>query len=466
MIDGEIQDDAAISRRFAARRAPMDWVNPYAVQADSFSFGHYREGVLIDNLISRPLHKRVVAPGDWTYRGEFIDRDNRIPVASDSWFLWSFFNILPEVNTEDLEELMYSDDVHPALVALRPILKRYPGLLPIKCVQCPEEVFQGTSGWIYDLKTQYVSNASYHLKQMRLETWSFNRSMLFYSPGPAWLYEEGKEQLPEDAISTLYAGYLAFPVGPLGVQECISIVSETMDQESKECKWITHDDVESATLGHCQEIKEGKSFMPPEPNELNGIIGKPLTEYSYVTIDRHLEYPASRFLYHELAYPHAWARYYLEADAKFPMPGELVCLVCKTMPFVIWWFQDTNPFLYSGNWFETEFYSSGIVLEVCEPDPANYPGEEVTPPYNVYKVLCKGEEIYLKPTDFLEYEVGERVAVLKAVAWEGNFHWDRIRFWNHAALPDDMTPHQKSLDYWFIAPITFYKEEDNEPTES
>ncbi len=134
----------------------------------------------------------------------------------------------------------------------------------------------------------------------------------------------------------------------------------------------------------------------------------------------------------------------------FPVPGEFVVLLAKSELFHVTWFQATYPMLYSGNWFETEYYTSGIIQEVIESDDES---EEET---NIYKVWVRGYEIYLRSSDFLEYEKDERVAIVKEpLAQVDNMNWELI----DASKDDDSSSADSPDDDWRICPISFYEDE-------
>ena len=128
-----------------------------------------------------------------------------------------------------------------------------------------------------------------------------------------------------------------------------------------------------------------------------------------------------------------------QADQKkFPVPGEFLALGVRIFIDKIWGKQKSNPFLYSGNWMDTVFYTSAVITEVIDPTD--------TVPYSTYKVKWHGndDEITVKPSDFALYKVGDRVTILKDVtATKKSQRWD----------DDDM---KTFGDTWMIVPVTFY----------
>lgn len=431
------------------------------ISSGAFSYGHEGAFDHVRALMDNPMVTRILAPGDHVTRVEQVPEiHRRIPVASDPWFLWAFNNILPQIRNGEFD--ITSEE--PVIRSLAPILARYPGLRPLLCPDSPDDIKISQTFHVQTMSVRdtFDSNAKYHIKEMRYESWSTGFSMRYPSDGPPWIQQLGHEHTPEEALGSYYGGYLAFPVGMGGVQEAWALVSETMGQDG-ECSWINPEDVEPEDLTDPYKPVEGKGVFPPDLQEVNAILGKRILEFAYLPSDYNLEVPALTFDGFMPPDPLLWARYYLPMEGKFPMPGEFVAMVCKTLPHVVWWFQDSQPFIYSGNWFETEFYTSGVIQEVIVPD------EDVEDFRTVYKVLCKGEEVYLHSTDFLEYYVGERVAIIKRQdQWDKNFDWSQM-VWTFP-VPENLEEQIELDDFlsektpWdlaeidkFIAPITFYE---------
>jgi hypothetical protein len=143
---------------------------------------------------------------------------------------------------------------------------------------------------------------------------------------------------------------------------------------------------------------------------------------------------------------HRWLRINLTAGSeefpnKYPVPGEFMGLGVRMMPDKPWGKQESSPFLYSGNWMDTVYYTSAVVQGINEPTD-----EE---PYSTYDVKwresgAKGSSITVRPSDFAEYKVGDRVTILKDVATT-----KKTQLWKD----EDMDTFG---DTWMIAPIGFY----------
>ncbi len=136
-----------------------------------------------------------------------------------------------------------------------------------------------------------------------------------------------------------------------------------------------------------------------------------------------------------------WARLYLTNDFTWPTPGEFLGMAIKPMPNKPWYYQLKSPFLYTANWFETEYYSSGIVTTIYdEGDP-----EGIGSTGKTYKIRIKDQSgVLAKSSDFAVYAVGERVALVKQIDSTSQSHkWTE--------LGDFETS-------WVIYPITFYED--------
>lgn len=131
---------------------------------------------------------------------------------------------------------------------------------------------------------------------------------------------------------------------------------------------------------------------------------------------------------------HWWVRINLREDQKYPMPGEFLALACRQWCTLPWGEQESSPFLFSGNWMDTIFYTGGTIKSID--DSGDYPK---------YKVEWRKHLITVHPTDFAEYQVGDRVTILKEAPSD-----KQSQLWKD---DDAETP---SEDKWVIAPLMFY----------
>ena len=141
--------------------------------------------------------------------------------------------------------------------------------------------------------------------------------------------------------------------------------------------------------------------------------------------------------------PHWWLQLeLLETEGKkWPVPGELLCLVVRIFPAEPWGKQKSSPFIWSANFFDSVYLSGGIIKEIQEPTD-----DQPYPTYTVAWHGKKGEYIEnVRPSDFAEYKVDDFVAILKDVATE-----KEKQTWKD----EDMTEFNK--EKFVIAPITYY----------
>jgi hypothetical protein len=132
-----------------------------------------------------------------------------------------------------------------------------------------------------------------------------------------------------------------------------------------------------------------------------------------------------------------WTRVFLHDSLTWPTPGEFLGLAYRPMPYLPWFSQDTSPVLYSGNWWETLFYSSGVVQSIIEEGGAGGIGDVGA----TYTILVKGETVQAKSSDFAVYAVGDRVALMKQYDSSA-----KSMTWKDLG----------AFDSWIILPVTFY----------
>jgi hypothetical protein len=131
---------------------------------------------------------------------------------------------------------------------------------------------------------------------------------------------------------------------------------------------------------------------------------------------------------------HWWLRVNLrDPKVKFPVPGEFLGLGVRLMPDVPWGAQKSSPFLYSGNWLDTVYYTGARVTAV-----------DASGDVPVYQVQWRQQLVWVKPSDFAEYRVGDRVTILKkAPSAKSSQRWK-----------DADT--QEFNEDWVIVPAIFY----------
>lgn len=181
--------------------------------------------------------------------------------------------------------------------------------------------------------------------------------------------------------------------------------------------------------GELQGVSQGTKLLPPTPHE-NGADEIVLTRFFYLHDESVVIIPPSQTTKFK---PFYTIRKLITENQTYPVPGEFVGLAARAFPNHAWFFQDTNPFLFCGNWFETTYYSSGIISAI-KPTGDIDRGDE-------YDVKIKGKTfLNVKASDYFPYKIGDRVALLKGLDLKENFHEENL---------------VDAAD-WRIIPISFY----------
>lgn len=99
----------------------------------------------------------------------------------------------------------------------------------------------------------------------------------------------------------------------------------------------------------------------------------------------------------------------------WPYVSEFMALAVRLMLDRFWVKQESNPFLFSGNFFDSKFLTSGFIKEIIEPtDDQPWPSYRITWRKNPDDPNSNGEFIVF-PTDFVDYQVGDRVLIIKDI---------------------------------------------------
>jgi hypothetical protein len=336
------------------------------------------------------------------------------PIGYDVWYLFPTENVLNFEDNERTEEI---------LERLGQFLSKLQDIKPLKTLRSVDDL-SFTSWWSWPASMNYWTNsAPYMIKVMRYETILEGRSFKYYSGG-----------MPSNSI-----GFLAFPIGQLGVMEIVSLIGESVTE------------ADGFSIGAQEAIVEAGDMMAPVHHNRGHCVGEHLIEGGYLVqndgTDK-VELMSEDFIGQESVEPHRWLRYWLMPEDTFPVPGEFVALLAKSELFHVNWFQATAPILYSGQYWENEYYTSGVIQEVIEPDDES---EEET---NIYKVWVRGFEMWLRPTDFYLYEIDERVAIVKeTLDLVDNMDWTLIE----SDKDNDSSSADNPDEDWRVAPISFYE---------
>lgn len=244
------------------------------------------------------------------------------------------------------------------------------------------------------------------------------------TPGGSWRYAV---EVPErvrtyaDELGVEIRGYIDFIMGPPCSIDSLMLVGEETGKD----------------IGEATCLVGGNQF-PPQPEEFFAGPGVLLASVFGVE-EANVEILADDLLGEPVPVVHGWLRVFLTEELPWPVPGEFLGMAYRPWPNAAWFFQESSPCLYSANWFETDCYSSGVITEIIpEGGPGGIGNVGAT-----YRVRVKAESVLAKSTDFAEYAVDDRVALLKK--WDstaGSMAWRDLGVFEN----------------WVILPVWFYSE--------
>lgn len=374
--------------------------------------------------------------------GDIVAGDNisAAPIGYDLWYLAFHQNMMQKYyDGTDFKYFKYDTYLSENLG----FLSYLPGLKPMKVLTDMAKqlnIVPGTLSLFHfdvSMPWQYANNGVYWINTAFFEFRPEGLSFEYPSEG-----SPGFKSNPND-----YVGYIAFPIGQLGAMEVISLFTETdltgypfaayassgyyhqkepvsgLEDKYKPTVQSTPEmfpdakDARGNALSgqhYCygRHLIDVLGYYKPEDpaspqNEKNS---DGSTSYAPVAA-RDVELWAENIKdYGEDIKPKKWFRYWIHKDSTFPVPGEFVGILVRpeATPPHVWWFQESSPFLYAGNWMETNNLTSGIVKSVTAEGDRTDGGIG-----NLYCVTIQGCDVYISASDFLEYSVGDRVAVLK-----------------------------------------------------
>ncbi len=374
----------------------------------------------------------VLDPGDFAMKQDGVGISISAPLASDVWYLHNHNNLITEVDTENYvkEGLKFLDE-------------KLGGMKPLRGIQDPSQLLvESQTGWYSEVQKFYSNVAGYWINDLAYEFGYIGQGVAMDSARP------------RGGFNDKLIAYLTFPIGQLGIMEVISIFFET-DTEA--------DDFDLPYEEIPQTFDTGDApLFPPDPlNGANQCFGEHLIEDGYKIPEdakKYVELNATKVPPEKYGgidvKTKSWMRFWLDSEKKHPVPGEFIGILVRPwhLPPHAWWFQESCPFVYAGNWWETEWLTSGVVTErTLEEDREDDGiGDE-------YKIRIHGIEITIYTTDFYRYEVDERVAVVKSSDLQRNLPekpFDWITMNNRWDKKKDQT----YRDYMII-PIAFYWEE-------
>lgn len=381
------------------------------------------------------------------------------PISYDLWYLWGHNNFLAKYNSgiEGFNGDTY--DYKPYLTNELSFLDKLTGVKPLKVLRSLDQIVTTETGPFFNVKMEYQQNGIYWVALMAFELINKDISFKYDSAAPT-MYEKND-----------FVGYITFPVGQLGVMEVISLI-----QENDLSGYIFSGGESPSTGGYepqpADEIEADEKPVVDEPtlfprqSQDGACYGDHLIEKSYLIADDQLELLSARMddpvwgvPYTEDVKPKMWMRYWIHKNDFIPVPGDFVGILCKpiSVPSHMWWFQESTPFLYAGNWMETKTLTSGVITEITlEKDRTDGANENVG---DLYFIKIQGCEVAVLSTDFFKYAVGEKVAIVKIDGVAVNpattsFSWlDQFTFKDALKVKEGQ---YNVMENYVIAPVTFY----------
>jgi len=139
------------------------------------------------------------------------------------------------------------------------------------------------------------------------------------------------------------------------------------------------------------DVKAGEGPVPSAPDQLFEGFDKDYVLVNYMYLAAHLgKWMAANLNGEpEPGNLHWWVRTNLMKveGGNFPVPGEFVALAVRIMVGTPWGRQKSSPFLYSGNWMDTVYYTSGTIKEVIDPTN-NMPCPTYTVKWRKYEITA------------------------------------------------------------------------------
>lgn len=394
-------------------------------------------GNVLSEIINRLSDEstRTLEPGDVVGGGKV----SAAPVATDLWYLFyhqnmmkKYYSGLPGANFDHYDYSAY-------LSGNLSFLSHLPGLKPLKALTDLKQQLEAKHEYdLFDhhIASQYKSNGIWWINTVFFELRKLGQTFQYGSEGSA-----GYKSKPGD-----YVGYIAFPVGQPGVMEVISLFQETdlsgyLFEDADALETYHKKPAITDLKDHYKPSLQSSPEMFPDMKDSKGnalagqnyCFGNHLIDSAYLRPEtlwpqqnknnsddstaraplssQDVELFADNIKdYGEEIKPKFWMRYWIHKDCTFPVPGEFMGILCRPVacPPHVWWFQESSPFLYAGNWIETGSLTSGIVTAVTLEAGRTDGGTG-----NLYNVNVQGCSIVVASSDYLEYGIGDRVAILK-----------------------------------------------------
>ena len=412
-------------------------------------------GNILSQFVKLSDSMKTLEPGDVVNPN--LAAPSTAPTAYDLWYLMAHNNFLSKYNSGienfDGDVFDYTTYLTDELSCLNKLI----GLKPLKVLRNLDQIVPKETGPFFDVKMQYTVGGIYWTYLIAFEL--INKSISF-----KWDSDPSTNLTKNDLV-----GYITFPVGQLGVMEIISLI-----KESRLSGYTFTGGLSPSTAGYTLQpadtISADEMPIVDEPTlfpkqSQNGLCyGEHIIEKSYLKANDKVELLSARIdtQYGEDVSPKNWIRYWINKDDLFPVPGDFIGILCKplSVPTHLWWFQKSMPFLYAGNWMETKTLTSGVITDITlEEDRTDEVNDGVG---NIYFIKIQGCEVAILSSDFFQYAIGEKVAIVKIDGVSESkaaisFSWiEQNETILKIAQKADKEGNFTVLENYTIVPITFY----------
>lgn len=429
--------------------------------------------VLSTRLNRMTDYRTTMQPGDIAQKDPPISVT--APISYDLWYLYYHNNFLSKYYAETKDFDGAHMDYAPYLAKQLKFLDNLTNVKPLKILWDIDDLVitvKEKADDVFKYYNDYEVSSIYWINLLAFELITKDVSYTYGSDGPK------NPPDPGDPFKDL-VGYITFPVGQLDTMEVISILQEgdlagyvfSGGESPSKGGYAPQppDEIlfDEIPLKSTDNPIDGKvTLFPMQSPDLNTCYGTHLVESGYLMAegeDQQLEFfavPLPVDKYDDVK-PKFWMRKWIHKNDFLPVPGEFVGILCRpvTAPPHLWWFQESTPLVYAGNWMETKHLTSGVVTRVIL--ETNRLDKRTG---NLYYVKIQGCQVVVESTDFFTYAVGERVAIVKTKGLETkkaekSYTWlDQVVFFEKDEVKDDTAEEDLAiLTEYVLIPATFYK---------
>jgi hypothetical protein len=254
--------------------------------------------------------------------------------------------------------------------------------------------------------------------------------------------QRGGEDYDKNYI-TDYVGHINFLKGPQCCMDAFIVAGEVSNQ----IPWVNHNVSNERLTPKPRQFSKLSDHQPDAGKYYIMYEGFKTTEHCEL---RNVANSVMSF------YPYTWATVFLHKDNKWPVPGEFIgmCAYNTVIPRQYpWFYQGSMPFMFSGHYFETTFYTSAIIYSR---DDGVVEGDYT---YTIFWRTKKYKGV--RSTDWKRYGVWDRVAIIRNVGSNATTYstFDLVEKYGDKESKTVEETEDIGIwpSNWLIAPITFYQ---------